>query len=368
MNKDLSNSSVKSIFQDSHGFMWFGTYDGLNRFDGYDIKTYRNQLNNENSIPHNYIYCIAEDHNKKLWIGTGQGIGVYDRNFDTFTRLNYIDQKSKRSYHLNADTKSIQIDSDNNIYIGTNGWGLFYKSHQEAYAIQIAFKDYKSNLSTLYYHVSATHIDATGMVWVFIEGRGLYAFDKKTQQLNLVSKAITSTTCMASTNSGELFIGNYEGLFVWKIKDHMLSSLYPQELKSSQINMLTLEGQNKLWLATQNNGIFILNLSHGKAANKNVLQPVQFSLNSKTIYTVYIDSQRKIWIGTGKGGIETIDNNGYKFNYLQQKHYAGFNLAHKFVRSFVEYDNKIWIGTEGDGLYVWDNLFKKGHSNCQTIR
>lgn len=355
MNKGLSNSSVKSIFQDSQGFMWFGTYDGLNRFDGYDIKTYRNQLNNENSIPHNYIYCIAEDHNKKLWIGTGQGIGIYDRNFDTFTRLNYIDQKTKRSYHLNADTKSIQIDSDNNIYIGTNGWGLFYKSHQEAHAIQIAFKDYKSNLSTLYYHVSATHIDATGRIWVFIEGNGLYVFDKKTQQLNLVSKAITSATCMASTNSGELFIGNYEGLFVWKIKDHMFSALYPQELKSSQINMLTLEGQNKLWLATQNNGIFILNLSHGKAANKNDLQPVQFSLNSKTIYTIYIDSHRKIWIGTGKGGIETIDNNGYKFNYLQQKHYAGFNLAHKFVRSFVEYDNKIWIGTEGDGLYVWDN-------------
>ncbi|WP_433901091.1 hybrid sensor histidine kinase/response regulator transcription factor [Sphingobacterium puteale] len=355
MNKGLSNSSVKSIFQDSQGYMWFGTFDGLNRFDGYDIKTYRNQLNNENSIPHNYIYCIAEDRNKKLWIGTGQGIGIYDRNFDTFSRLNYIDQKSKQSYHLNADTKSIQIDSDNNIYIGTNGWGLFYKSHQEAYAIQIAFKDYKSNQSNLYYHVSATHIDATGRVWVFIEGSGLYTFDKKTQQLNLVSKAITSATCMASTNSGELFIGNYEGLFVWKIKEHMLSSLYPQELKSSQINMLTLEGQNKLWLATQNNGIFILNLSHGKAVNKSDLQPAQFLLNSKTIYMVYIDSQRKIWIGTGKGGIETIDNNGYKFNYLQQKHYAGFNLAHKFVRSFVEYDNKIWIGTEGNGLYVWDD-------------
>jgi ligand-binding sensor domain-containing protein len=262
MNKGLSNSSVKSIFQDSQGFMWFGTFDGLNRFDGYDIKTYRNQLNNENSIPHNYIYCIAEDHNKKLWIGTGQGIGIYDRNFDTFTRLNYIDQKSKRSYLLNADTKSIQIDSDNNIYIGTNGWGLFYKSHQEAYAIQIAFKDYKSNLSTLYYHVSATHIDATGRVWVFIEGRGLYVFDKKTQQLHLVSKAITSATCMVSTNSGDLFLSNYEGLFVWKIKDHTISALYPQELKSSQINMLTLEGQNKLWLTTQNNGIFILNLSH----------------------------------------------------------------------------------------------------------
>jgi ligand-binding sensor domain-containing protein len=79
--------------------------------------------------------------------------------------------------------------------------------------------------------------------------------------------------------------------------------------------MLTLEGQNKLWIATQNNGIFILNLSHGNAEDKSDLQPVQFSLNSKTIYTVYIDSQRKIWIGTGKGGIETIDNNGYKFNY-----------------------------------------------------
>jgi len=354
INKGLSNSSVKSIFQDSQGFMWFGTFDGLNRFDGYNIKTYRNQLNNDNSIPHNYIYCIAEDHNKKLWIGTGQGIGIYDRNFDTFSRLDYIDQKSKKTYHLNADTKSIQIDIDNNIYIGTNGWGLFYKSNKEAYARQISFKDYKSNLSTLYYHVSATHIDATGQLWVFIEGSGLYTFNKKTLQLYLVSKAMTSATSMVSTNNGDLFISNYQGLYVWKIKDRLLSSLHQQVLKSSQINKLTLEGQHKLWLATQNNGVFIINLSDGKVENNRDIQAVQPSLNSNIIYAVYIDYQRKIWIGTGKGGVETIDYNGYKFNYLQQKRYGGFNLHQKFIRSFGEYDGKIWIGTEGNGLYIWD--------------
>src|SRR5690606_22712749 len=89
MDKGLSNSSVKCITKDSKGYMWFGTADGLNRYNGYEIRSYRNKLNNIQSLPHNYIYCVTEDKIKNLWIGTGQGVAIYNRNFDSFSRMKF---------------------------------------------------------------------------------------------------------------------------------------------------------------------------------------------------------------------------------------------------------------------------------------
>jgi ligand-binding sensor domain-containing protein len=138
VNKLLSNSSVKTVFQDSQGYIWFGTFDGLNRYDGHEMIVYRNQLKNIKSIPHNYIYCIAEDRDRNLWVGTGQGVGIYNRNFNSFSRLHFTDnESSQQQYHLNADTRAIQVDRENNVYIGTNGWGLFYKNRKKSTAKRI---------------------------------------------------------------------------------------------------------------------------------------------------------------------------------------------------------------------------------------
>src|SRR5690606_29801265 len=74
----LSNNSVTCIYQDHKGFLWFGTYDGLNRYDGYEFKVFRNKLGDTTSLPHNFIYTIHEDHDNNLWIGTGQGASIYN--------------------------------------------------------------------------------------------------------------------------------------------------------------------------------------------------------------------------------------------------------------------------------------------------
>lgn len=365
MNKRLSNSSVKSIFQDSQGYMWFGTFDGLNRYDGYELRTYRNQLENENSIPHNYIYCITEDLDKKLWIGTGQGVGIYDRNFDTFSRLNYINNNnSKESYQLNADSKIIQIDRKNNVYIGTNGWGLLFKAQMDKAAIQIPFFDYRSKTNLFYYHVSALHIDTNDRIWLCIEGYGLYTFEKKSKQLQLVSKNVVEATSMISKNNNELLISNYRGIFVYNKQQKTFTPQFQRELKSTQINMISLESTNNLWIATQNEGVQRISLSQTEQNIDRQQQIRPYRLSSNTVYTLFIDRQNKKWIGTGKGGVHVINDDDYKFNSLQQKYYAAYNLHDRFIRSFAEYDDKIWIGTEGSGLYAWNP--KTGFSELFT--
>ncbi|XHR95514.1 two-component regulator propeller domain-containing protein [Mucilaginibacter sp. UC70_90] len=81
----LSNSEVRCIFQDHSGYMWFGTYDGLNRFDGYDFRIYRNQPEKQHSIIHNFINCIAEDAANNLWVGTRQGISILNPVTEEFS-------------------------------------------------------------------------------------------------------------------------------------------------------------------------------------------------------------------------------------------------------------------------------------------
>ena len=87
IEKGLSNNSVRVVYQDKKGFIWLGTYDGLNRYDGSEFKVFRNKLNDSTSLPHNYIYSIHEDADNNLWIGSGQGIVKYNQTYSNFSPL-----------------------------------------------------------------------------------------------------------------------------------------------------------------------------------------------------------------------------------------------------------------------------------------
>ena len=100
IQQGLSNNSVQCIYQDHNGLMWFGTYDGLNSYDGYGFRVFRNTINDTGSIPHNYIYTIHEDKNNNLWVGTGQGVAIYNRIFDRFSPVYF-----HPAYRINAKGK-----------------------------------------------------------------------------------------------------------------------------------------------------------------------------------------------------------------------------------------------------------------------
>ena len=121
IEQGLSNNSVRCIFQDHNGFMWFGTYDGLNRFDGYEFKVFRNKLNDSTSLPHNYIYTINEDHHQNIWIGTGQGIGIYNNPTSKFLPVYYVRNDNKKKGKIAVNVNAIKTDANGNVFIGTNG-------------------------------------------------------------------------------------------------------------------------------------------------------------------------------------------------------------------------------------------------------
>ncbi|TCR13082.1 two component regulator with propeller domain [Sphingobacterium sp. JUb78] len=370
INQQISNSSVKSIFQDSQGYMWFGTFDGLNRYDGYEIKAYRNQLNQTNSLPHNYIYCIVEDQLKKLWIGTGQGVAIYDRNFDTFSLLSFLDfDNPEKKYIMNVDTKTIQVDKKNNVYIGTNGLGLLLKENNRDNAIRIPLK-FDKERSVVDYSVPVIHIDKKNQIWVFISDRGLYRFDIQNQELQLINHDILEATSMTSNQTGDIFIANYHGVYIFHNASRKISKVFQKNLSSDQVNQLTLVNDDQLWVSTQDNGISIIDLKNDNVRYLNQSSLAPNALTSNAIYTTYVGKDNKKWIGTAKGGIHLIDDQQLNFQSQQDKSLQNNTNYPKFVRSFAQVDpSTLWIGTEGNGLYIWNrstNLFrsiKKGDQN-----
>ena len=118
----ISNSTIESIFQDSLGFIWFGTRDGLNRYDGNEIQVYRNDPTDSNSLSDNYIRCIYEDRHHDLWVGTINGLNRFNREKNNFTRFKHRDHDPS-SISLNFVT-SIVEDRKDHLWVGTLGGGL----------------------------------------------------------------------------------------------------------------------------------------------------------------------------------------------------------------------------------------------------
>jgi len=354
----LSNNSVKCIFQDSQGFMWFGTYDGLNRYDGYEFKTFRNKLNDPTSLPHNYIYTITEDHQNQLWIGTGQGVAIYHPVYNQFTQLHYRPYWSKEGEHeaLKADIKAIAIDPANNAFIGTNGWGLLIKYAHQDIATWIPTQLGKSNEDTYFYHVSTMHIDQKQRVWLFVQGKGLCQFDYQKHAIVPINAEVSNADCMLADNRGNLWLGNNTGLYQYNVATNQYVKHFtakPGELNVNAITDLATEN-NTLWISTRGGGINILDLD---TQTFTYLLPEENgqSLDSKFIFTTYIDQEARKWIGSVQGGISIIDIQKNKFQTYTHHPTIQNSLVSNFVNSFLETSNgNVWIGTDGGGLSIWN--------------
>ena len=114
----LSQTNVTCILQDKRGFMWFGTRDGLNRYDGYNFTVYRNKEDDKHSLSNNFVTALLEDRNGDIWVGTwGGGVERFDRRTKTFTLID--------SAFANSFVNHLLQDSEGNIWICTDGEGLY---------------------------------------------------------------------------------------------------------------------------------------------------------------------------------------------------------------------------------------------------
>lgn len=353
----LSHTSVFSIVQDGSGFMWFGTRDGLNKFNGYQFEIYRNDTTH-NSLAGNDIRALyADTVHHRLWAGTISGLSCYDPSTDKFQNY-YHDEKDPSSLTSNV-IRHIYRDSKGRLWVGTsvglslfdektNSFERFYfannnSPHQGSNDIEVILEDADGEL------IFGT---ANGL-YTLQETESTYSFNRLPLPPS-VWPADIHVKSMLEDEEGNLWLGALkDGVAYWNRAAHTMT-VYRNEkndinaLSNNNIRAICLDRKGDLWVGTFD-GLNVLKkgtsefLRYKKAATGND------GLSDNSIRSLYIDQRGSLWVGSYYGGINHFDEN---YNRFTNFHYApsGNGLGADVVSSFEEDPlGNLWIGTEGGG-------------------
>ncbi len=346
----LSNNAVTCIYQDHNGFMWFGTYDGLNRYDGYAFKIFRNIIGNKNSLSDNHIYTINGDLYNNIWVGGAKGISIYNTAHSNFYSPRFT-TAANQIKELTSEIHVIRSAWNNMMFAGSQQDGLLLFENNSHTGTQIPLKELQAKATS--YHVSAIESDSlNNAMWVFVQQLGLCRFDVKTKTLKLLNSTFKQGNCLQLDKSGRLWLGTANGLFQYDD----LNNTYSNNFLPVKNNVASIaqDKQNKCWIATDGSGLWQLPQGMQQAipyvSAKNI--PL---INSNAVYAVYEDAEERKWIGTLRGGINIIEPRTSFFKRITYDVPGNSSVINNFILSFHEQDNKnIWIGTDGAGLRKWD--------------
>lgn len=357
IDNGLSNNNVTEIFQDSNGYMWFGTYDGLNRYDGYIFKVFRHQYNDTNSLINNRIVVIREDCHKNIWIGTKAGINIRNKLSPDMSSVKYTPYGSSQPQKLTTGVTCMLEDKQDNMIVGTDGLGILFSRKGSFHLSQIPYL--KDGKKVSQYPVRGVVMDQKNQVFVFIKAIGLCKLDYKTKTLLIINTTIRDANCIEADARGNLWIGSNNGLYCYNISLGTFTTYKEEDgqLTSNKVVDLCIDKDHNIWVATDGGGIDILDAT-GEMYSVIKKQEGSF-LTSRSVYSVFEDKEGRIWIGTLRGGIIMLDPNKQSFITVRQN--SGENsLVSDYVLSFFEDDNEnLWIGTDGGGLSIFNEETKQ---------
>lgn len=360
----LSQNTVLCIYQDSKGFLWIGTQDGLNRYDGYTFTVYKHDVFDSNSISLNYVWAILEDHAGALWIGTdGGGLNQLDRNTGRF--IHYMhDPESSASLSSNF-VLSIYEDRSGTLWIGTTGGlnKLDRTTHQFSHYVN----ESTSPHSLSHNNARAIYEDHTGTLWIGTDGGGLNRFDRSTGRFtrfladpeNPHSLSHNRVRSIHEDRAGTLWIGTWGGglnrfdrekeLFTRFVNDPKNPASLSHNAAMAVLESRTLADQAtaSLWVAT------LGGLDRFDPAKKQFTRFVNnpsdpHSLGTNSVISLYEDRSGALWIGTLGGGLNRCDLIRKKFAHVVSDPGSGNSLGNNSVWSlFKDHTGTLWIGTDG---------------------
>ena len=385
----LSQSTVETIYQDSKGYIWIGTNDGLDRYNGYEFKHYKHDKYDKNSIANNYIVDIIEDKNEYIWVSTIgglsrinpdkdeiknyyskedsgnlsnsnlwqllctkdnrliastiDGLNVYDKNKDKFTRILYKEGELPSQYIY-----SLEEDINGHIWVGTDN-GLveldkdlnIVKSYQDAIGDSDVYNVYD---------------DSKGNIWVCTLDNGLFKInldDKSVENYknnnSKISIPSNNVRDIISDSEGKLWIATDKGLCTFDYEreefiTYNKKSYQSNSLIDDEIFCLLKDSSGLIWIGTYS-GISRFNPNSNFTHFK--LDPYEDnSISGNVIHGIYEDDDKTLWIGTNESGVNII--NGESIKHLNKEN---SNIVSDLIEDITGFKNYIFIGTN-EGLSV----------------
>jgi len=362
LEEGLSQSVVNAILQDRQGFLWVGTDDGLNRYDGYNFKIYKPDIHNPNSISERDITAIVEDQQGYLWIGTQSGgLNRYDPVSGIFTHYlhNPDDDKSISSNRIQA----LCLD-DKGLWIGTDE-GLDFLSFENNIVTHLRnLSEPLSDKNTLSSNViTALLKDSNGNLWIGTANAGISLYDEakgtfvnyKYDASNPNSLSSNRVLSLVENQNKEIWVGTINGLNLYNPLGNFFtrftnSANNPNSLAGNSVFSLFVDSANGLWIGT-NNGLDRYDPLTRKFIHHQNQPSFSNSLSSNKVYSIYEDASGILWIGTYGGGLNKYNRQQDRFGYYRNNPNDSTSLSSNFIFPILaESNNSIWIGTDGGGL------------------
>ena len=338
VNNGLSQNVVYSLMYDSYGYVWVGTQDGLNRFDGQEFKVYRQDFNDSTSLSSNAIHTLIQRKNGSYWIGTSNGINILPHAFsNTFDRMNRATEKELTHNYI----LSLFEDSDENVWIGTIDGLSFYSNKS---------KQMKTILP--YGRTFFIFEDDAQTIWI-VSQHGLLTYNPRTKRVRPVENVENNLLVGNVLDKRTILLGNKENqLFIYDLIDRKKTRVYTHPLFSS-ITSVAKINDSLVYVGTRDSGLLKFNPNEEQL---NIQQErfYNFSENSRVIINrILVDPEQNVWFGTWSYGLLKYNTQSIQFDHYLKKNRSNYNVQRFPIIALTESsDGDVWYSVANHGLEV----------------
>lgn len=372
VREGLSQNSVHAILQDAYGYLWFGTQDGLNRYDGYNFNVYRQQtadnamagVTGNSGLTSSTIWALFEDRENVLWIGTATGLNRFLRDTDTFIHYRHLPDDQTSLSHQTV--RAIVDDEQGNLWVGTSRGGLNRLDRDTG--VFTHFRHNPADPHSISSDRISSIVEIGGELWIGTEDAGINHFDPASgiftryrhNPLSIHSLSSDQITYLLVDSQNLLWIATEDGgLNSLDMQSgqfaHFLSDpANPGNISSNTLRTLYEDSLGRFWVGHyQSGGLDVFDRENGVFRQYSRLPGVVESLNDDHVLSIYEDRSGVLWVGTHVGGLNKYDRKRERFRHYQNDWRNENTLSNDIIRSFYKHGQLLYIGTEG-GLNVLD--------------
>lgn len=348
----LSQQTVTLVFQDTDGYLWFGTRSGLNRYDGYNFKVYQKNYDDDHSLAGNHIMAVIQDKQRDIWVGTQQGLSRIDYETEKIDRYK-LGKNTQDDAYVNA----LWCTEDGSLLVFTRNDSYIYDRELDSFRI------FRLPAAGVMKNVTSVTGDTAGNLFLGTSNAGLWICDK---DFNISRKLVYSEQDAFSLPSGRIsyLTLDSDGL-LWIVTEDKVLSYY--DAKGGKVIRPSGEGLKEVrQIIEWNEDQMLAGTFHGLVLlDKKTLEPMPIGMNigeqgelsHYSVLCLYKDTQENLWVGTYSGGVNYYNRHNYRFNYITTKEFSGV------VGMGVEdAEGVLWFATEGRGLLSYNPRTHEQHN------
>lgn len=359
----LPNSQIHSIYQDSKGFIWISTENGLARFDGMDFSTFHFNRNSSNSIASDFVLKITEDKHGTYWVGTSAGLQTFDPAYNSFTKIDLKDQEAPLSDQHIADITQVCIGGEDKIIAATSGHGIYVLDpHSHEPDIE---KQEIINSGLSFHFISKVYKDSNDRLWISGENEGITVIDLKSASvmeidMSGIGENITVTSFAEDEKTGNIVIGSSShGILIYEKEGGKIRKVRDANVAQNNVvsllknNIAPQYGEATFLAGVENKGIMLFDARTEKLSPL-TLPHIPYDTSTWKVHCLIEDNQGNVWVGAYQTGVMVIPKSMYGFEYMPfgSGGYAG-QAGAACVTSIAEdrENGHLWVGTDGLGLF-----------------